>query len=200
MIIGLGGKKGSGKTEIANYLSSKFDLQTYSFAASLKKLVTEVCGLTDSDKLSVKYFDGKIFNIEPIKREIKKYEYEKLTPEELDHIRALEYFKVGEIYRNLMQYIGTNIFRKRNEYHWINQFKSSVPESFIVDDIRFENEFRFISSLKDSKCVKIIRNSDNYDDHISELEIDKIKFRHKFINNTNNISDLYKSIDSYFII
>jgi dephospho-CoA kinase len=205
MIIGLCGKKRSGKNEIAKYLSNKLNIPIYSFADPLKDLVFEVSGLTDSDKENDELYEGKNFNIFPIKKELKKYKYDKLTEHEIDSLKAIEYFKISEIYRHLLQYIGTNIFRNRNEYHWINLFKNKFTYndiyngSFIISDIRFINEYMFINSLPESKCIKITRNFNNFNDnHISENEIDKIRFTYKFKNNYNTLYDMYIALDKYF--
>ena len=202
MIIGLCGKKRSGKGEIAKYLSNKLNIPIYSFASSLKDLVFQVSGLTDSDKDNNEYYTGRVFNLSPLKKELKKYD--KLTIEELDTLKAIEYYKISEIYRYLLQYIGTNIFRTRNENHWIQTLKNKFSyneinkSSFIIDDIRFINEYKFISSLPDSKCIKVIRNNNYDDNHISENEIDKVRFSYKFNNNYNTLYDMYIGLDKFF--
>ena len=199
MIIGLSGKKRSGKTEVAQYLSNKFNYNIYSFAAPLKKLVYSISGLTDIDKDNYEYYDGRIFNLDVLRKELKKNKYAPLTPEEIDTLKAIEYLKISDIYRNLLQYIGTDIFRSRNENHWIFKFKENLNDNdFIVEDIRFLNEYLYISNLSNSITIKIIRNNTQYDSHISELEIDKIRFKYIFKNNFDNLIDLYNSLDNFF--
>ena len=201
MIIGLAGKKGTGKSEIAKYLSNKLNIPVYSFASFLKKLVFDISGLTDDDKENNNYYDGRNFNLIPLKKELKRCGYDKLSSEEIDSLKAIEYYRTAEIYRNLLQYIGTNIFRSRNEYHWINSFKNkyALDESYIVDDIRFFNEYNFINIQNNSKCVKIERpDKKNIDYHVSENEIDRVRFKYKFSNKTNNLLSLYNDIDKYF--
>lgn len=201
MIIGLSGKKHSGKTEISKYLSEKLNIPVYSFATPVKILVNNISGLTDNDKTNEEYYTGKTFNIEPLKKELKKYGYDKLSIEEIDNLKAIEYLKISEIYRNLLQYIGSNIFRTRNINHWVIYFKSkySLDESYIVDDIRFINEFTFINSQHESKCVKVINSSTHKRDyHISETEMDRIRFKYKFINKNNGLTQLYNDIDNLF--
>lgn len=202
MIIGLSGKKRSGKSEVAKYLSSKLNIPVYSFAAPLKNIVYSVSGLTDFDKENNNYYDGKVFNLDVLRKELKKYKYLPLTDIEIDSLKAIEYYKISEIYRNLLQYIGTNIFRSRNENHWVLAFKEKycLDNNFIVDDIRFLNEFLYINSLKNSKCVKIIREVITNDIHLSEVEMDRIRFKYKFENKYNTLVELYQQIDNYFDI
>jgi dephospho-CoA kinase len=117
MIIGLSGKKHSGKTEVANYLSLKMGIPVYSFASPLKKLVNEMSGLSDDNKLDENYYTNKNIQLKPLYKELAKFNYNKLSRNEIYHIKAIEYYKTGEIYRMLLQYIGTNIFRNRNTNH-----------------------------------------------------------------------------------
>ena len=201
MIIGLSGKKGSGKTEISKYLSSKLNIPVYSFATPVKELVYKISGLTDIDKTNTNYYDGKIFNLDPLKKELKKFGYDKLSSENIDSLKAIEYNKICDIYRYLMQYVGTDIFRTRNINHWIICFRNSyhLDESYIVDDVRFINEFNFINSQYNSKCIKIINQSTQKKDvHSSETEQDKIRFKYKFVNKNNGLVQLYNDIDNFF--
>lgn len=201
MIIGLAGKKGSGKSTVSKYLSEKLNIPVYSFATPLKRIVNEMSGLTDNDKINEDYYTGRVFNLDPLKKELKKCGYDKLTIEDIDTLKAIEYLKVGDIYRNLLQYVGTNIFRARNINHWTIYFKSkyNLDQSYIVDDIRFINEFTFINSQYNSKCVKIVNPStQKKDGHASETEQDKIRFKYKFINKNNGLVQLYNDIDNFF--
>lgn len=203
MIIGLVGKKRSGKTEAALYLSKKLNIPSYAFATPLKALVTEMTGLNDTDKDNTKYYTGKIIDLKPLKKELFKWKYDQLTLNEIDHIKALEYYTCGELYRNMLQYIGTNIFRSRNSHHWCHKFHYDHKKetSFIVEDIRFKNEYYLIDSYKESNIYKISRDIvDDYDTHLSETELDTIKFDNKkcINNNTSRIVDYYNQLDKFF--
>lgn len=200
MIIGFSGKKRSGKTEAANYLSKKLDIPVFSFATSLKKLVGEMTGLNDGCKDSCELYTGKVIDLKPLKKELFKFKYDQLTINEIDHIKALEYYKIGELYRNVLQYIGTNIFRTRHPQHWCNVFmyEHKKDKDFIVDDVRFANEYHLLLNYKDSAVYKLMRDiSEDSDDHLSETELDTIRFpRNKIIkNNSDILGDFYKQLD-----
>jgi len=201
MIIGLAGKKRSGKTEISKYLSRRLNIPIYSFATPLKRLVYNISGLTDIDKTNNNFYTGKVLNLDPLKRELKKFKYDKLTIENIDSIKAIEYCKICDIYRYLLQYIGTDIFRVRNSYHWVTCFRNAyhLDKSYIVDDIRFINEFTYVNNQKESTCAKIENpTTKKWDEHVSEIELDKIRFKYKFINKNNGLLQLYEDVDKFF--
>jgi len=203
MIIGFSGKMRSGKTEAASYLSKKLNIPVFSFATPLKRLVLEMTGLDINSKNSDELYTGKVIDLKPLKKELFKFKYDQLTINEIDHIKAIEYYKVGEIYRNLLQYVGTNIFRTRHPQHWCNVFmyEHKKDSNFVVDDIRFANEYYLILNYKDSEVFKIVRETnENNDEHLSETEIDTVKFpRSKIIkNNSNDLDSYYAQLDGLF--
>jgi hypothetical protein len=205
MIIGLVGKKYSGKTEVANYLSLKIGIPVYSFATPLKKLVNEMSGLTDDDKNNDNYYTGKNIILKPLHKELAKYNYSKLTSNEIHHIKAIEYYKVGEIYRMLLQYIGTNIFRSRNANHWIYRFQNlhSNESDYIIDDVRFKNEVYWIKKLDNSILCKVVMtdmvHSSLYNEHESETQLDNYTFSNIVENSLDIGKDgLYKNINEIF--
>lgn len=204
MIYGFCGKKRSGKTEASKYLSQKLNIPIYAFATPVKELVTEMCGLTDDDKENFNDFTGKIIDLKPLKKELAKNRYDQLTVNEMDHIRALEYYRCNEIYRNLLQYVGTNVFRSRNVLHWCNKFNQlhKRETDFIIEDIRFRNEFYTISHYSNSGIYKIERPTSLIDDdnHISETEMETFKIPNENVirNTFNNLVDYYNFLDKFF--
>jgi hypothetical protein len=203
MIYGFCGKKRSGKTEAAKYLSDRLGgLPIYSFATPVKELCSEMTGLSDIDKENNNEYTGRVIDIKPLKKEIAKWRYDQLTVNEIDHIRALEYYKCNEIWRNIMQYVGTNIFRSRNNQHWCNKFNQAHKNetSFIVDDIRFRNEFFAIIHYADSKIYRIERPNTDDDNHVSETEMDNFKIQPEFVisNTSDNLVKYYNQLDSIF--
>lgn len=204
MIIGFAGKKRHGKSEAAKYLAAKWGVPVYSFATGIKDIVFEVSGLTDANKDDTTFYTNRVFDLKPIKKELFKYRYDQLTSNEVDHLKAIEYGTVGEIYRNLMQYIGTNIFRSRNNLHWCQRFSQDhrAVESFIVDDIRFKNEFYAIKNMKDSYIYKIVRPSlaNDVDNHPSEQEGATLPIEpaNIIMNTAANLSEYFSALDKIF--
>ena len=204
MIIGLGGKIGSGKTEVGNYLSKKFNLPKIAFADELKKIVYDISNLNDLNKKDITVFNGNI-DIKIINSLLKRYNYKFLTQYEIDTLKAIEYHNNAQVYRSLCQYLGTEIFRKRNINHWVEIFINNVSKyknGFICDDIRFPNEHNAIKCrFKDNyiKTIKIINtNIISTDSHESENLFNRIQFDEILINKGLDLNILYNEVDNLF--
>lgn len=94
----------------------------------------------------------------------------------------------------LLQYVGTEIFRKKDYNFWINQLflklEEDQPEVAIITDMRFLNEANFIKDLE-GHTIKVVRyNKDGsafFDEtrsmlHQSEIELDNYNFDYVFTN------------------
>ena len=101
--------------------------------------------------------------------------------------------------RNFLQYIGTDWGRAIDENIWVNvlleKANKSTKDYIFVSDIRFENEFE---ALKNDGwiCVKIIKNTNISNAHISENSLDKIEESkwHYVIENNANVEIFYNKI------
>lgn len=172
-LIGICGKKHHGKDTVGDFLAKEYGYTKISFADKLK----EVC------KVLFNFTDEQLYGSKK---------------EDID-----EYWKVSP--RTTMQFIGTDLFREQlckimphiGNNIWIEIVKKYILENkykkIVVCDVRFENEAEMIREL-DGTIIKITRPSIvTKDDHLSETEIDKIKFDEEIIND-GSISDLYKKI------
>jgi hypothetical protein len=80
--------------------------------------------------------------------------------------------------RDIMQYIGTDIFRKMKPNVWVDStiklILSDNPQLAIITDCRFPNEVEAIKSVG-GKIIRLTRNPFN-SDHLSECILDKDKY------------------------
>lgn len=202
MNIVLLGKKESGKTTTANILTDYYGIQRISFARALKELIYDCSGLDDSAKNKKGSYPRNVdFNV--IYKNLKNNGYDALTQEEIDTIRAIEYYPINEVYRNLLQYIGTNVYRKRNYNHWLSFFNLDAERAiikyggYVCDDCRFLNEFEFNTYNLKATSIRIINSKERQkedDSHPSETEIDNVKTNHVIINNMNGLEELKNNI------
>lgn len=160
------GKAGAGKTTVAKYLQSTYGVKQYALGDMLKVFVS-----TLYDALSV------TDNVKPIP---------------LDELYNIE---TKQLHRKRLQLIGTDVCRKvfGNDI-WIYCLKQSLPNDwYVIDDVRFINEFEAFSD-----CVSIrvnrsmIKSNDN---HPSEVEMDGIETDY-VIENEGTLSDLYSQVDN----
>ena len=123
MIIGLVGKRDSGKTTVANILKERGFVE-FSFAETVKEIVKIVFGFDYS----------MLLGDTPEKRELRKTirdPFWNKTPIEA------------------MQFIGTDLFRKHfDEDVWIRilerRIKESENKNIVISDARYLNEIEFI--------------------------------------------------------
>jgi len=181
-IIAISGKKGSGKTYLANGLVSylkkkKKKVKRYSFAAKIKELAIELYGLprevvygTDADKNST--YTNILWENMPI-----------FTSKDVECAQnganILKDSKTGYLtVREFLQFFGTEVMRSMFNDVWISYLMTKIKEDgcdyAIIDDCRFVNEANVIAAISNSEIVKLSRGNTS-DKHSSETDIDKIK-------------------------
>jgi len=178
MLIGIVGKMGSGKDYITNnYI--------------LPKLGYDKCHIISmADQLKVEVMIQ--FNIP----------FEKL------------YIKKDKDSRNLLQTFGTDIERRRRGQDiwfryvdaWIKVYQYRGKKYFIIPDIRFENEAEFIKSnggilIKieaEDRTKERQTNEMCNTQHISEIQVDKIKCDYTLNNSKSNIENVTKDFEIIF--
>lgn len=112
--------------------------------------------------------------------------------------------------RKLLQEVGTDIGRKKDNDIWVNKLFYDVKtfcEDFdyiIIDDTRFENEVIIPTKLGFDVCSVRIKRC-NFENHLteeqrkhpSETSLDKFKFNY-FISVDNNINSLNSCVKELF--
>jgi len=145
MIIGLAGGKGCGKSSVARIMERKFGYEIMSFASPIKDMLRAM-GLRDAE-----------LN-DPVLKEITLDEY-------------------GKSPREIMQLLGTEFARNMlSEDIWVTAMKRRISPGMkvVIDDVRFENEARFIRDTGGSVVeVRRTRLDENADTHVSEAGISK---------------------------
>lgn len=179
IVIGILGKKGSGKTTLADNLvavaqeNPKFYIGRYSFASTIKKLAI----LRQINSENAKHaFHYAVANIVPDTSYDVIYSAVK---------QSFEYpCEDVEKPREWLQYVGTEIFRNQvDDDFWIKAAISEIEEAykldfafperthniFIFDDVRFPNELAWVTRQKNHLTMYLNRTDmDHTDEHASE--------------------------------
>ena len=148
-IIGISGKKGSGKDTFAQFLKEGLEKQlgktvkVDSFAANLKQ-----CCAILSGQSSCVFYNQNLKD--------KKANFLSLTNRELMQ-------KFGDLTRSLDKDIWVKSL--------FNKYLDNPPEYLIVSDVRFKNEAEHIKKL-DGILIRIESDRVKEDNHISEIELD----------------------------
>lgn len=183
MLIGLVGKKNSGKDTFANYLKNKYNFEKYSFAEPLKQILS-ILFSWDIEKLK---------GIDENNREWR---------EKIDHYWSKKLNILDFSPRKAMQIIGTDLFRDNfNENFWVILMEKKINDqlfkkNIVISDCRFENECKMIKENK-GIIILIKRNENNQisDTHKSENIQNIIKYIDYTIENNKKIEDFYENID-----
>lgn len=162
MIIAFAGRKQSGKTTCSEFVARKFNgkVKIYNFADPLK---TDICinifGMTHAQCYGSDSDKNELVNC--------------YWPNTSDQMTA----------REVMQYVGTDIFRKIQHNVWadatIIKIHKEQHDLSIIADCRFPNEVEAVKRAG-GYVIKLMRNIYN-SDHESETALDENKFdHHKF--------------------
>ena len=183
MIIAFAGRKQSGKTTACEFTANVFSQTTqqnsaiYNFADPLKKMCIDIFGLTYEQCYGT---------------DDQKNEYVNCKWPDSEEVMSA---------REVMQYVGTNVFRKMQHNVWseatIRKIKDENLPLALIADCRFPNEVEAVRSAG-GLVVKLHRNIYN-SSHESETALDEDRYDHgnfdMIIDNSNlNIADKNKLI------
>ena len=178
MIIGITGKKFSGKDTLADELVKNHKFIKYSMADPLKEALKPLFGFTDDQLYGTKkeLIDER-WNITP--RETLQFFGTQVMQ-----------FKLQELIPN----IGRNFFVKRFEEFC----KQNKDKNIVVADIRFQHEIDSVKKIGGS-IIKITRDNlnNNLSEHISESGLEDLTDIDFVIENNSTKEELFKS---YYIM
>lgn len=182
IIIGLGGRKESGKSALSK-VCKEYGYEVVRFAEPLKQLVSSLIHVKREELDALK-------NVE---REYVFYDMDcqfiaKETDIDFHFIKEKLGGKVFHTVRELLQIIGTDIIReKQSDWHVRKTLEYIESEEIkdknvVIDDLRFPNERKMIESLGGT-CWFIIRpRIDNISNHISETSLIWQDFENVIVN------------------
>lgn len=178
-LVGILGKKRSGKDTVSDFLVKEHGYHQYAFAGPLKEAVKEMFLMTENQ---VNGDEKEVFD-----------ERWNITPRKLMQIIGTELF-----HYDIHKYTEPEEFDMGREV-WVNRFKiwykDNEDKNVVVSDVRFEHEANKIRELG-GEVWKVVRpNLESSDAHASESEMESIVPDH-LINNDSTIEDLYKKVDS----
>jgi hypothetical protein len=182
LIVGISGRKQSGKSSTAEFLVNELHdkCDIFTFAEPLKDLIKNVMGLTHE----------QVYGTDEQKNTATQYKWEDMpgvvNPSFEDKWGNICYdwdlvpHDSGAMTaREVMQYVGTEIFRKMNPNIWVETAFRTIAKKPSVDiifipDVRFPNE---VHGIKDKGGIVIRLCRDPYQsDHHSETALDQHNF------------------------
>jgi len=194
-LISLSGKKNCGKSFLSN-ICVKLGYTKLSFATNLKLLICDLLGI------SLVYLNNNKDIPFNYKLKINKDKfciiYNK-TNIPLHIIENSLLNKTFTTYREILQFIGTDLIRNHNSNWHIDNIKDIIYKNpdvkFCLDDTRFLNELNLIKELNGlTFYIKTYKNINDL--HISENEMSPENCNYILINKFNNdiVTDFLKII------
>ena len=181
-LIGIIGLKNSGKDTMGNYLTTHHGFTKYAFANPVKEICKSLFSLSDEqledrklkEKMDPRWGISPREMFQRIGTDFGQFTLFKLFPE------LNEKIKYREIWVKLFE-------------QW---FLKNKDKDIVVTDVRFMHEVNKIKSMG-GQIVRIKRDCDTSDSHISEMELNQINNRliDWEIENNFELVDLYSQID-----
>ena len=163
----IGGHINAGKSTIARYLEKKYKYHKYSLGDGVKNFVVDLYKI--------------LHTLHPEINEIELYElYNRETKE--NHRQKMQLLST-ELIRN---YFGDDI--------WIKYLINNIKFPFVIDDLRFKNEYQHFKNMINVVYVRVVRSEELLSNHISEQDLKDIKPDYIIIND-GNINELYANIE-----
>ena len=146
-------------------------LKIYNFADNLKRICIDILGLDERQCYGTEKDKNSITDLDVPDVPANKTRMSKMTA------------------REVMQYVGTDFFRKIYPNVWVDstirKIKKDSPELAVIVDCRFPNEVEGIQSAG-GKVIRLSRNIfGNEDQHPSETALDEYEGFDATINNQN---------------
>lgn len=181
-IIGLVGKKQSGKDTLAEYLVEEYGYVRYAFADPIKEACQVIFGFTDEQ-----CWGGE--------KEIMDT-YWKVTPRKIFQVFGTELFQYElPKYATELSDIGRSFWVYRFARWYEQQLEKNPQVKIVITDVRFLFEAELIKRLG-GMIVNITRtNQLNTDTHASEMEMETIAHDFQILNDST-IQNLHQQADA----
>lgn len=169
MIIGIGGRCRSGKTELAK-VCENYGYERLYFALPLKQLCASLLDIS-IDALNQAKVEKTDIGL-TINNDLCKLISEK-TDIPLNTVTEICNGVTIKDIRHMLQFIGTDLIRKYNTDWHVNKIREMInkDKNYVIDDVRFPNEKNMIEELG-GQCWFIVRPTiDNISNHESETSL-----------------------------
>lgn len=181
-IMGICGKKRSGKDTIGEYLIEKYGYVRYAFADPVK----DIC------RIMFKLSEDQLYGD---KKEVLDQRWG-ITPREAFQKIGTDFGQIAlhKIIPDITGQVRSRQFWTKHFELWFKEQVEKNPDiKVVITDVRFKHEAKIIKELG-GIIVKVKRSGLVSDGHISETELDNIATSF-IVENNETIEDLHKKID-----
>jgi hypothetical protein len=194
MIIGISGKMGSGKNEVADMIS----YIGFRNAEGTFNQFKEAQDIRNTFLKNERWYDAErtLPNIHSFAENLKKclavctgIDFHALEDR---NVKSSEIPWLGISYRQLLQQFGEGIRGTVDKNFWVNSLLSQYekPNIWIISDVRHIEEADAILE-RDGILIRVNRDGLDTDDHISETNLDDYQKFNYTIDNNGTLEDLF---------
>ena len=184
MIIGLSGKKRSGKDTVAEYLCAQYGFINYGFGDPIKEIA----------RIMFQFSEEQLYGNQKDMLDVTWG----IKPREFFQKFGTEYgqFILPDHHPEVFEGINSRQFWVKCFWRWYQvKLKENPHLKVVISDVRFLHELTFIKE-KGGYIIKVNRNGILKDGHLSEMEIDTLD-KDDFnatIDNNGTLAELHSKI------
>lgn len=176
LIIGIAGKKRSGKDTVGRHLHQKYGYQRFAFADEVRAALLRLDPIVFAD-----WYEKKAIRLSEY---VDRHGWEKAK-------------EIQEV-RGLLKRMGTEAIRSIDRFFWVRKTMLDVDlctaERVVITDVRFQNEANAILD-RSGYIIRIVRPETEDDDaHQSETELDQIWTDYTVVND-GSLQQLQEKVD-----
>ena len=193
MLIGISGKKLSGKNEVADMLSfllfKKGTYQQYKEAKDIRQTFLRAKDYKNAE-LTLPNIHSFATNLKKCLAVCTGIDFHELEDR---NVKSSKISWLGISYRKLLQEFGEGIRQTVDKNFWVDSLLSQYDDSknWIISDVRYVEEANAILD-RDGILIRINRDTGFDDIHVSEISLDDFEnFGYVIDNNDKSLEDLF---------
>lgn len=193
MLIGISGKKLSGKNEVADMLSfllfKKGTYQQYKEAKDIKQTFLRAKDYKNAE-LTLPNIHSFAANLKKCLAVCTGIDFHELEDR---NVKSSKISWLDISYRKLLQEFGEGIRQTVDKNFWVDSLLSQYDDSknWIISDVRYVEEANAILN-RDGILIRINRDTGFDDIHVSEISLDDFEnFGYVIDNNDKSLEDLF---------
>ena len=203
MLIGISGKIGSGKNEVADMISflgfrnANGTFQQFREAQDIRNTFLRAKDWWNAEQ-TLPYIHAFATNLKKCLAVCTGINFHELEDR---NVKSSEISWLGISYRQLLQQFGEGIRTTVNKNFWVNSLLSQYDKSkkWIISDVRHIEEADAIKDLG-GFLIRVNRNTNSTDTHISETNLDNYQKFDLVIDNNGTLEDLFNHVNCNFNI
>lgn len=211
-IIGIAGKRGTGKDTAGLHFVKKHGFRRAAFADSLKEVCAEAFDISEYSLHEREYKELRLvppFTVNEIGAQSlvdalnEKRAAGDLPPLSEESAKLIFDGILGQTFktpREILQFVGTDLVRKHlGDNYWVDIFhaKYKVYDKLVITDVRLPNERKYVKD-RQGHLLRLRRSDEPEGNHVSENSFGKNREYKGVIMNEGTVEELHEELDEFY--